>query len=82
MLGRCAMRLSRVQSKQNGLREDRGVPNGQVLRNWIIGKWESAPFRRKKKAVSDNRGGLNRSTQHSPEVLSAGVSTAKFVRER
>jgi len=27
-------------------------------------------------------GGLNGSTQHSPEVLSAGVSMAKFVRER
>ena len=30
----------------------------------------------------DNAGGLNGSTQHSPEVLSAGVSMAKFVRER
>ena len=28
------------------------------------------------------RGGLNGSTQHWPEVQSAGVSTAKFVRER
>ena len=27
-------------------------------------------------------GGLNGSMQHSPEVLSAGVSVAKFVRER
>jgi hypothetical protein len=29
-----------------------------------------------------NRGGLNGSMQHSPEVLFAGVSMANFVRER
>ena len=31
---------------------------------------------------SDKLGGLNGSTQHGPEVQSAGVSTAKFIRER
>src|ERR1700736_772063 len=30
----------------------------------------------------DKSGGLNGSTQHSPEVLSAGISMAKFTRER
>jgi len=31
---------------------------------------------------SDKRGSLNGSTQHSHEVLSAGISIARFVRER
>jgi hypothetical protein len=30
----------------------------------------------------EKSGGLNGSTQHSPEVLSAGISMAIFVRER
>jgi hypothetical protein len=34
------------------------------------------------KIPPDKRGGLNGLTQHWPEVLSAGVSMAKFVRER
>jgi hypothetical protein len=30
----------------------------------------------------EKRGGLNGSTQHSAELVSAGVSKAKFIRER
>jgi hypothetical protein len=48
--------------------------------NGIIGAGNQPPW--SQKPVSEERGGLNGSTQHSAEVLSAGISMARFVRER
>jgi hypothetical protein len=40
LLGRCAKRLFRVQSQQNGLWEDHGIPNSERPGNGAIGMQE------------------------------------------